>query len=69
MYLGIENGKIWWILDLENIKPVHQIIVLRDVTEKLNGKGSSLHKLGEYYDDILAAKCKKADSLYPCIEF
>lgn len=29
----------------------------------------SLHKLGEYYDDILAAKCKKAKSLHPSIEF
>lgn len=29
----------------------------------------SLDKLGEYYDSILAAKCKEANSLYPCIEF
>lgn len=29
----------------------------------------SLHKLGEYYDDVLAAKCKKANSLHPSIEF
>lgn len=29
----------------------------------------SLYKLGEYYDDVLAAKCKKANSLHPCIEF
>lgn len=29
----------------------------------------SLHRLGEYYDDVLAAKCKKANSLHPCIEF
>lgn len=29
----------------------------------------SVYKLGEYYDDILAAKCKKAKSLYPSIEF
>lgn len=29
----------------------------------------SVYKLGEYYDDILAAKCKKAKSLHPSIEF
>lgn len=29
----------------------------------------SLHRLGEYYDDVLAAKCKKANSLHSCIEF
>lgn len=28
-----------------------------------------VNKLNEYYDDILAAKCKKAKSLYPFIEF
>lgn len=28
-----------------------------------------INKLGEYYDDILAAKCKKAKSLFPFIEF
>lgn len=29
----------------------------------------SVYKLGEYYDDVLAAKCKKAKSLHPSIEF
>lgn len=29
----------------------------------------SSDKPGEYYDNILAAKCKEANSLYPCIEF
>lgn len=29
----------------------------------------SIYKLGEYYNDILTAKCEKANSLNPCIEF
>lgn len=32
-------------------------------------KEHGVYKLGEYYDDVLAAKCKKANSLYPCVEF